>query len=138
MQIPPNDYICNFFLKTGDDRITQIKLVTQKGKEFIVGSDEGEERELDFINDNKDYMILYFFGRYRKCLESIGASYISIRSYLGDTTGFFELKRKVKDKSFKDAIEAKLNQLEESDQVLFKVCNLHNKLFYSIIKYCLL
>ena len=90
------------------------------------------------MNDNKDYMILVFFGGYRKCLESIAAGYFSIRSYLGDTTGYFELKRKVKDKSFKDAIEAKLNQLNESDQVLFKVCNLHNELFYSIIKYCLL
>lgn len=136
--IPPNDYICNFFLKAGDDRITQIKLVTKKGKEFIVGSDEGEEKIVDYINDNKDFIILYFFGGYRKCLEAIAAGYIPIKSYLGNTIGYFELKRKVKDKSFKDAIEAKLNQLSESDKVLFRVCNLPDSCFNSIIRFCLL
>ena len=136
--IPPNDYICNFFLKAGDDRITQIKLVTKKGKEFIVGSDEGEEKIVDYINDNKDFIILYFFGGYRKCLEALAAGYIPIKSYLGNTIGYFELKRKVKDKSFKDAIEAKLNQLSESDKVLFRVCNLPDSCFNSIIRFCLL
>ena len=89
LKIPPNDYICNFFLSTGDDRITSVKLVTKKGTEFKVGSDEGEEKVVDFINDNKDYMILYFFGGYRKCLEALAAGYIPLKSYLGTTLGYF-------------------------------------------------
>ena len=138
LKIPPNDYICNFFLSTGDDRITSVKLVTKKGTEFKVGSDEGEEKVVDFINDNKDYMILYFFGGYRKCLEALAAGYIPLKSYLGTTLGYFELKKKVKNQAFKEAIEAKMNQLSESDKILFKVCLLPDSCFNSIIRYCLL
>ena len=135
-EIPSNDYICNFFLKVGDDRITQIKLVTKKGKEFVVGCEEGEERIVDFINNNKNYMILAFFGGYRKVLEALGAYYIPIKEYLGNSRGYFELKRKMKKKDFKDNIN--LNKLKHSDQVLFRVCNLPDNCFNSIIKYCLL
>ena len=138
LDIPQNDYICNFFLKSGDDHITQVRLVTKKGKEFIVGCDEGEEKIVDFIDDNKDHIILYFFGGYRKCLESLAAGYIPIKTYLGNTRGYFELKRKMKEQSFKDAISAKLKSLSESDQVLFRVCNLPDSCFNSVIKYCLL
>ena len=138
LEIPPNDYICNFDLRRGDDRITQLKFTTKKGKEFIVGSDEGEEMKVDFINDNKDYMILYLFGGYRKCLECIAAGYIPLKSYLGGTMGYFELKRKVKDEKFKNAIQAKLNELSESDKILFRVCCLPDACFNSIIKFCLM
>ena len=55
-----------------------------------------------------------------------------------EKNSIYELKRKVKDKSFKDAIEAKLNQLSESDKVLFRVCNLPDSCFNSIIRFCLL
>lgn len=138
LDIPPNDYICNFHLRTGDDHITQVKLITKKGKEFIVGNDEGEEKIVDFINDNKDHIILYFFGGYRKCLEAMAAGYIPIKTYLGNTIGYFELKRKMKDQAFKDAITAKLNTLNKSDKVLFRVCNLPDSCFNSVIKYCLI
>ena len=138
LEIPPNDYICNFYLRAGDDRITQVRLITKKGKEFVVGSDEGEDKIVDYINDNKDHIILYFFGGYRKCLEALAAAYIPIKTYLGNTKGYFELKRKMKEQSFKDAINAKLNTLEESDQVLFRVCNLPDSCFNSVIKYCLI
>ena len=136
-EIAQNDYICNFFLKKGDDRITQIRLVTKKGKDITVGSDEGEDTIVDFINDNKDHIILFFFGGYRKCLECIAAGYIPIKDYLGNTRGYFELKRKLKDQTFKDAIQSKLNKLSESDRILFRVCNLPDSCFNSIIKFCL-
>ena len=137
LEIPSNDYICNFFLKAGDERITQIRLVTKKGKEFAVGSEEvGEEKVVDFINDNKNYMILAFRGGYRKSLEAIGAIYIPIKEYLGNSRGYFELKRKMKDKDFKNNIN--LNKLKHSDQVLFRVCSLPDNCFNSIIKFCLL
>ena len=134
-EIPSNDYICNLFLKTGDERITQIKLVTKKGKEFVVGCDEGEERILDYINDNKEHIILAFFGGYRKVLEALSAIYIPIEDYLVNSRGYFELKIKMKKKDFKDNIN--LNKLKHSDQVLFRVCNLPDKFFNKIIKYCL-
>ena len=135
LEIPSNDYICNFFLKVGDERITQIKLVTKKGKELVVGCDVGEEKIVEFINDNKNHMILGFLGGYRKVLEAMGAVYIPIMEYLGNSRGYFELRKKMKKKGFKEKIN--LNQLKLSDQVLFKVCDLPENSFNSIIKYCL-
>ena len=137
LEIPQSDYICNFFLKMGDDHITQIRIVTKKGKELIVGSDEGEEKIVDYIDDNKNHIILFLFGGYRKCLETISAGYIPIKSYLGNSIGFFELRRKVKDPTFKKAIEDKLSQFDEKDRILFKICNLPESCFNSIIRFCL-
>ncbi len=137
LEIAPNDYICHFYLRAGDDRITQIKLVTRKGKEFVIGSDEGEEKVVDYINDKNDYMILYLFGGYRKCLETIAAGYIPLKSYLGNTTGYFQLKKKMKEESFRKGIEAKLKDLKDSDKVLYRVCLLPDACFNSIIRYCL-
>ena len=112
-------------------------MVTKKGKTFTVGTEEGgEEKIVDFINDNKNHMILYFLGGYRKVLEAIGAGYIPINKYLGNSRGYFELKRKIRKKEIKDNID--VSKLKESDQVLFRVCNLPDNCFNSIIKYCLL
>ena len=135
--IPSNDYITNYILKVGDDRITQIKLKTKKGRIFVVGSDEADNALFDFNEDNKDYIFLYFFGGYRKCLECLAAGYIPIESYLGNSRGYFELKMKFKNKSFKNDVEAKFNTLKPSDKILVRVCNLPNSCFNSIIKFCL-
>ena len=138
LDIPSNDYICNFHLRVGSERITQIRLKTIKGKEFIVGSDEGDEKVVDFINDTNEYMILFFFGAYRKCLEAIAAGYIPIRIYLAPTIGFFELRKKYKNKFFKQKVEETLlDKLSEKDKVLFRVCGLPENCFNCVIKYCL-
>lgn len=137
LDIPSNDYICNFHLRVGSERITQIRLKTIKGKEFVVGSDEGDEKILDYINDTNEYMILFFFGAYRKCLEAIAAGYIPIRIYLAPTIGFFELRKKYKNKFFKQKIEEKLDKLSDKDKVLFRVCGLPENCFNCVIKYCL-
>ena len=135
--IPSNDFICNFHLRMGYERITQIKLTTIKGKEIVVGSDEGEEKVIDYINENKEYMILFFFGAYRKCLEAIAAGYIPIKVYLGPTIGFFELRKKYKNKFFKQKIEENIDKLSEKDKVLFRTCGLPENCFNYVIKYSL-
>ena len=137
LEIAPNDYICHFYIRAGDDRITQLKFVTRKGKEFIIGSDEGEDKVVEYINDNNDFIVLYFFGGYRKCLEAISAGYIPLKSYLGNTAGYFQLKRKMKEESFRKAVEAKLKDLSNSDVVLYRVCLLPDPCFNSIIRFCL-
>ena len=137
LEIAPNDYICHFYIRAGDDRITQLKFVTRKGKEFIIGSDEGEDKVVEYINDNNDFIVLYFFGGYRKCLEAISAGYIPLKSYLGNTAGYFQLKKKMKEESFRKAVEAKLKDLSNSDVVLYRVCLLPDPCFNSIIRFCL-
>lgn len=139
LKIPSNDYIRNFFLWVGDDRITKIKLVTKKGTVLQVGSDEGEEKIIDDLNGNdKDFIILYFFGGYRKCLEAIAAGFIPLKTYLGTTRGYFELKRKIKDPKFMKALQEKINNLSESDRILLRVCQLPDSCYNSIIRFCLL
>lgn len=135
LEITPNDYICNFFIKMEEGIITQIKLITKKWRELIVGSDEGEDKIIGILNDNKDNMILGFSGSYTKCLGSICALYISFEAYYGYKKGFFELKLKLKDKFYKADVYCKLNQLNEIDKAIFRVCSLEDELFYSIIKY---
>ena len=135
-EIPINDYICNIILKKGDDRITQIKFQTKKGFIFVVGKDETSE-VVDFKEYNMDNIFLYFFGGYRGCLECIGAGYMPIESYLGNTRGYFELKIKLKNMKFRKAIEGKFKSLSKADRILLKVCNLPDSCFNSIIKFCL-
>ena len=101
LEIPPNDYICNFFLKTGGERITQIKFRIKRKRIIVVGSEEGEEKIIDNLNNNTNFIDLGFMGCYRKWLEGIDASYISLNDYYILIRGYFELKRKMQDKNFK-------------------------------------
>ena len=138
LEIPPNDYICNFFLKTGDERITQIKLMTKRKRVIVVDSEEGEEKVIDYLNNNTNFIVLGFMGGYRKCLEVICASYIPVNDYYILIRGYFELKRKIRDKNFKNnIIESGYNQLSESDKALFRVCCLNDELFHSVMKFVL-
>ena len=72
MEIPDNDflfyvniYVLNYF-------ITKLIFVTKKGRELIVGNEEGEE---------KFNIILGFMGGYRNCLELISCTYINFDVY---------------------------------------------------------
>ena len=135
LEIPLNDYICHFFVKLDFNCVlSQIKLITNKGREIIVGNEEGEERFVH-LNNNKDYMVLGFSGGYRKCLEAFGVFYIKFEDYFGNIRGFFELRKKLKDIYFKADINSKFDQLNKIDKALYKVCCLEDELFYSIIKY---
>ena len=85
----------------------------------------------------KNIWFYFFFGAYRKCLESIAAGYIPIKVYLGPTIGFFELRKKYKNKFFKQKIEENIDKLSEKDKVLFRTCGLPENCFNCVIKYCL-
>ena len=121
----------------GDDDIRKLKLGTKKGKELIVGLDDGEDRIISSINSNKDNIILSLSGGYRKTLELVSCKYVPLTDYLGPTLGYFELKKKLKHEDFKKKVLEKLDQLSESDKVLFRACCLPDNAFNEIIKYCL-
>ena len=137
LKIPPNDFLCNLNIWVGDDYITKLKFGTKKGKELIVGTEDGEDKIISVINDNKDNIILSLFGGYRKSLELLSCKYVPINEYLGPTMGYFELKKKLKHEDFKKKTMEGLFQLKESDKVLFKTCCLPDNAFNEIIKYCL-
>ena len=137
LKIPPNDFLCNLNIWVGDDYITKLRFGTKKGKELIVGTDDGEDKKISVINDNKENIILSLFGGYRRSLELLSCKYVPISEYLGPTMGYFELKKMLKREDFKKKTIEGLDQLKESDKVLFKTCCLPDNVFNEIIKYCL-
>ena len=137
LEINSNDYLCNCHIRIGEDRVTQIRLKTKKGNELIIGSEDGDDLKLNKINDNNNYMILYFFGNYRKYLEAIGINFIPIKTYLEPFLGFFELRKKYKNDLFRKKIDNQVNNFEYPDKVLWKICSLPENCFNSIIKFCL-
>ena len=137
LEIPPNDFLCNIHIFVGTDYITKLKFVTKKGKELEVGTDDGEDRTVSHLNENKDKIILCLSGGYRDKLELFSCKYIPINKYLGPTRGFFELKKKLKHDDFKKNIEGKLSELDHPSQVLFRACCLPDNCFNEIIKFCL-
>ena len=82
-------------------------------------------------------IILSLFGGYRKSLELLSCKYVPINEYLGPTMGYFELKKMLKHEDFKKKIMESLDNLKESDKILFKTCCLPDNAFNEIIKYCL-
>ena len=138
LDIPPNDFLCNLNIWVGDDDIRKLKFGTKKGKELVVGNEDGEERFISCVNDNKHHIILSISGGYRSTLELMRFKYIPINEYLGQITGYFELKIKLKNEEFKKKTEQIIDKLPDSDKVLFRVCCLSNDdCFYEIIKFCL-
>ena len=137
LEIPANDFLCNIHIFVGTDYITKLKFVTKKGKELEVGTDDGEDRTCSQLNGDKDKIVLCLSGGYRDKLELISCKYIPIKKYLGPTSGFFELKKKLKNSDFKKTVESKLSELDNSSQVLFRACCLPDNVFNEIIKFCL-
>ena len=137
LEIPANDFLCNIPIFVGVDYITKLKFVTKKGKELEVGTNDGEDRTCSILNENKDKIVLCLSGGYRDKLELISCKYIPIKKYLGPTSGFFELKKKLKNSDFKKTVESKLSELDNSSQVLFRACCLPDNVFNEIIKFCL-
>jgi len=136
--IPPYDYLCNLKVFVGSDCITKLIFRTKKGKELIVGNDNGQERKVGGISDDIHNIILCISGGYRETLDLISCKYISTNKYLGSILGFFELKKKIKnDNNFKQNILEKYNQLKDVDKFIFKTCCLADNTFIGIIKYCM-
>ena len=138
LEIPSNDFLCNMHIFGGDDYITKLKFVTKKGKELVVGTDEGKYKPVEILNKNKDKVILYLYGGYNDKLQAISCKYLPCNKYLRPTLGFFELRKKLKNKNFKTNIENKLSELDNLNQFIYKICCLPIHVFNKIIKFYIL
>ena len=136
LETPSNDFLCQLNIWVGNDNITKLKFGTRKGLELIVGTNKGEDKNINELNNNKDNIILCFSGGYGKSLEALNCKYFPMVIFLSQFSGYFELKKKLKNNEFKEKIKGILNKLNDSDKVLFKVCCLPEKIFNEIIKYC--
>ena len=138
LEIPSNDFLCNMHIFGGDDYITKLKFVTKKGKELVVGTDEGKYKPVEILNKNKDKVILYLYGGYNDKLQAISCKYLPCKKYLRPTLGFFELRKKLKNKNFKTNIESKLSELDNLNQFLYRICCLPIHVFNKIIQFYIL
>ena len=131
-----NEYISDFSCKV-DKEITNVSFVTNKGRKFKVGGEQGENKET-LVTSHGPAIILSMFGFYRSELEAIGVVYMTRRDYSSALfVGYFELKYLLKkNEFFKLKTLQKANSFKYSDQVLLKVCMLPNSSFNQILRFC--
>ena len=120
-----------------DDALRGFKIKTNKGRLKDFGWCEGTKVELDEFDNGNNYLVGFFLGFHiKEGIQCMGYYYINKRNYYQLLNlGFFQLRVKLKKEEFKKKIEAKLNQLDYSDQVLFKACCLPDNPFFGIFKY---
>lgn len=130
------EYISDFSCKV-DKEITNVSFVTNKGRKFKVGGEQGENKET-LVTSHGPAIILSMFGSYRSELEAIGVVYMTRRDYSSALfVGYFELKYLLKkNEFFKLKTLQKANSFKYSDQVLLKVCMLPNSSFNQILRFC--
>ena len=134
-EIPSNDHLCCLNIFRGDNGVEQLKFLTKKGKELIVG-EGGEDVLKNYIND-KDNIILSIFGGYSNQLDILGFKYIKMSDYFGHTLGYFELRIKMKNENFKKKVYSKIDTYKDSDKILIRACLLPVACFNEIIKFCM-
>lgn len=136
--IKPTEYLVKFRIWIGDDYIYKINLKTNKGNEFEVGIDKGEEIFIDELDGNN--IIMSFIGNYNNYLTAVGLSYIEKKKYLEILfTGYFQLKALMRKEEKRNEIlkKAKNGEYKEADLALIKTCLLPDNPFNGIIKYCI-
>ena len=136
--IKPTEYLVNFRIWIEDDSICKINFKTNKGNEFEVGTDKGEEIFIDELNGNN--IIMSFIGNYNNYLTAIGLLYIEKKNYLELLfMGYFELKALLrKPEKEKEILQkAKNGEYKKEDFALIKTCLLPDNPFNGIIKYCI-
>lgn len=136
--IKPTEYLNKFRIWIGDDVIYKISLETNKGNEFKVGQEKGEEIKIDELDGNN--IIMSFCGNYNNYLTSLGLILIEKKKYLQILfTGYFQLKALLKKQSKRKEILSKIEKGEykKNDIALIKTCLLPDNPFNEIIKFCI-
>ena len=113
--------------------ITYITKKKNTDKESI----ESKEKQISYLNDNKENIILSISGGYSSQLDVINCRYINMNDYFGNILGYFELRIKMKNEKFKNNINSKIDTYKDSDKILIRACLLPVACFNEIIKFCM-
>ena len=135
-ELKQGEYLSDFTCKV-DSEISNISFTTNKGRNFTVGGDQGEEM-ITLVTSNGPAIVITLFGSYRAELETCGVVYMTSREYSGCLfVGFFELRHLLKkNEDFKKKIMKIEDTLTYSDKVVFKVCQLPDASFHEILRFC--
>jgi len=136
-KINPGEYLSDFYIRFTNEceYISQIGFKTSKGRDFFAGTEEGENKVVD-IND-KQNIIIGFYGRLGTHLDAIGIIYTSQKEYFFESLFYvlairFLIKKK---KEFKEKWEKNYNELEKEYKYLWKTLLLPDPSFACILKY---
>lgn len=130
-----NEYLTDVHLKWDNKNLTQLGFSTNKRKEIKYGDDSGINMKMDLAN--RKVMIFAPFGNIGDRMGAIAFNFMILKEYNRRITmGYFELKKLVRKKE-KWEERVKTLQLDESNEILVRVCNLPDGPFYSIVKFCL-
>ena len=136
--IKPTEFLNNFRIWIGDDVIYKVSLKTNKGKEFEIGENKGEEIKIDNLDGNN--IIMSFCGNYNNYLTSLGIITIEKGKYMQILfTGYFELKALLKKEDKRKEVIKNIEKgiYKQDDLALIKTCLLPDNPFNGIIKYCI-
>ena len=134
--IKPIEYLINSRIWIGENVVQKLYFRTNRGREFGVGKENGEEMKIDLLDGNS--IIMSFFGSYNNYLNSIGFILTDKKFYMEKLfIGYFELKAKLRKKDKKAQIIEKMNKNEYSivEKTLIKTCLLPDNQFNEIIKF---
>ena len=137
LEIEQYDFLSKFKIFVGNDYITKLVFITNKGKELSVGTEEGEEKIVDSLNNNTNIILSFFGGYCQNHLQAIGCRYMNISDYLAPINKHVELKKKISNESFKQKILNDYKNLSEIDKAIFKTCCLPENAFLEVIKFCI-
>jgi hypothetical protein len=136
--IKQTEYLNNFRIWIGDDVIYKVSLKTNKGKEFEIGENKGEEIKIDNLDGNN--IIMSFCGNYNNYLTSLGIITIDKGKYMQILfTGYFELKALLKKEDKRKEVIKNIEKgiYKQDVLALIKTCLLPDNPFNGIIKYCI-
>lgn len=136
--IKPTEYLVKVRIWMGNDFLYKIILKTNKGNEFEVGKNKGEEIFVDDLDGNN--ILMSFIGNYDTYLTALGFQYIEKKKYLDILfIGYFQLKALLKKEEKRKEIlqKAQNGEYKLEDLALIKTCLLPDNPFNGIIKYCI-
>ena len=133
-----DEYLTDFHIRFPNtaEFITQLGYTTNKNHSILVGSEEGEDKNIE--SNGRGHIIMGIFGGFNKKLDCTGIFYVSRRVYFRINLFPYFLLRYLyqKDAIFKEKWNKKYKELPIIYQYIWNTIKLYDALFHCIIKYC--
>ena len=138
--ITSGEYLTDFYIRFPNeaDYITQLGYGTNKKKQALLGTEEGENKTI--LTNGGDNIIVGTFGCLNEKLDATGIYFITKKDGVKlSLYPIFMLKYLIKkDPKFKENFEKRYNELSQEGKYIWKTVNLPDAIFSEILKYCYL
>ena len=138
LNINSDEYLIDFHIRYPENAeyISQIGFKTSKGNQLLVGTEVGDEREIE--SNGGDNIIVGTFGCFNEKLDAMGIYYVNKKQYLKKKCyALIMLNHLAKtDEDFKKETNKCYEKLGEDFKYIWKTVNLPDAAFSQIMKYC--